>query len=99
MSLRGAPLERPVTLPDGRSLVVRVGVPDDSYVAGSELDEVGVELLEDDRGVAFVLTLLAAEQADEAQLLLDELASKLETGSLEPTAAAIEHVVDRARGS
>ena len=38
MSLRGRPLEQDVTLPDGRVVRVRVGVPDDSYIAKRELN-------------------------------------------------------------
>jgi hypothetical protein len=97
MSLRGAPLEQTATLPDGRRVVVRVGVPVDSYVAQNELATVVVELLEDDRALAAATTLLEPEQTSEARKLLRELVSGLQDGSLEPTAAAIEQVVDEPR--
>src|SRR5689334_13320682 len=44
VSLRGEPLERDVTLPDGTSVHIRIGVPQDSYIAQSELDTVAIEL-------------------------------------------------------
>jgi len=97
MSLRGDPLEQSATLPDGRRVVVRVGVPEDSYVAASELDTVVVELFEDERGIAAATTLLEPEQTSEALRLLREIVSGLEDGSLEPTAAAVEQVVDEPR--
>jgi hypothetical protein len=97
MSLRGEPLEEAVTLPDGRVVTVRVGVPDDPYIAKRELDTVAVELLEDGRGIAAVNTVLEPEQASEGRELLRELVAGLESGSLAPTAAAIEPLADRPR--
>jgi hypothetical protein len=97
MSLRAAPLEQAVTLPDGRLVVVRVGVPADSYVPASERDTVAVELFEDGRGLAVADTLLEPEQTSEALRILRELVAGLGSGSLEPTAAALERVVDAPR--
>jgi hypothetical protein len=97
MSLRNVPLEQTVTLPDGRSLVVRVGVPQDSYVAQSELSTVAIELLEDGRGIAATDTVLEPEQDSEARGLLRELVAGLESGSLAPTAAALEPLADTLR--
>ena len=37
MSLRGRPVEQTASLPDGREVQVRVGVPDDSYIPRREL--------------------------------------------------------------
>ncbi len=97
MSLRGAPLEQAVTLPDGRALVVRVGVPEDGYVARSERDTVAVEVLEEGRGVAAVNTVLDPDQSSEALALLREIVAGLEAGTLEPTAGAIEPLADELR--
>jgi dihydroorotate dehydrogenase len=97
MTLRSAPLEQAVTLPDGRHVVVRVGVPDDPYIAKSDLDTVAVELFEHGRGIAAVNTVLDADQTSEARQLLREIAAGLESGALEPTAAAIEPLADEAR--
>jgi hypothetical protein len=97
MSLRSNRIERPVTLPDGRAAVVRVGVPDDSYVPRAELDTVTAEIVIDDEVAATVNTVLDAEQDSEARELAGEIAEGLESGKLEPTAAAIEPLADRLR--
>jgi hypothetical protein len=97
MTLRGEPVEVAATLPDGREVVVRVGVPEDSYVPKRERATVDVELLEEGRGLAAVTTLLEPEQTSEARTLAREIAARLEDGSLEPTAAAIETLVELPR--
>src|SRR5581483_2714892 len=97
MTLRGEPVEVTATLPDGHELVVRIGVPEDSYVPARKRSTVDVELLEDGRGLAAVTTLLAPEQTSEALELARAIAARLEEGSIEPTAAAIEAVVEPPR--
>ena len=77
-------------LPDGRSGIVRVGLPDDSYVPRRELDTVALELVIDDRVEATVNTVLDADQEDEAVALAREAAAALGSGELEPTATALE---------
>jgi hypothetical protein len=97
VTLRGEPLEQAVTLPDGREVVVRVGVAEDSYVPKRERNTVTVELLHDGRGLAAVDTVLDADQTSEARALLLELVAGLTAGTLLPTAAAIEPLADRLR--
>jgi hypothetical protein len=97
VSLRSAPLEVEATIPDGRTVRVRVGVPDDSYIPKRELDTVTVELYADGEHVAAVTTVLDANQTREAQELLEEIVSGLESGALHPTAGAIEPLADRLR--
>ena len=97
MSLRSAPLERDVTLPDGRAALVRVGVPADSYIARGELDTVTIEVLGDGEHLAAVNTVLDADQLSEARALLREIVAGLESGSLEPTAGALEPLADTLR--
>ena len=97
MSLRGQPLEQDVTLPDGRLVRVRVGVPDDSYIAKRDLNTVDVELYGDGQHLAVVNTVLAANQVTEARELLGEIVSGLESGELKPTAGALEPLADRLR--
>ena len=82
-------------LPDGRAALVRVGVPDDSYVAKKELDTVAVEIVLDERVAATVNTVLSVDQESEALALAREIVGGLESGSLEPTAGAIEPLADR----
>ena len=95
MSLRGTPIEQTATLPEGRAVVVRVGVPDDPYIAKRELSTVDVELFEEGIALAAVTTILRPEQSSEARALAREIVDGLQSGSLEPTAAAIEPLATR----
>jgi hypothetical protein len=97
MSLRGRPVEQTARLPDGREAHVRVGVPDDPYIAKQELDTVTVELFLDGTPAAAVNTVLDADQSREARELAREIVAGLESGKLEPTAAAIEPLADELR--
>jgi hypothetical protein len=97
VSLRGEPLEHDVTLPDGTAVHIRIGVPQDSYIAQSELDTVTIELSAHGEHVAAVNTVLDADQTSEARELLREIAAGLESGSLEPTAGALEPLADTPR--
>ena len=95
MSLRGRTVEERATLPGGDEVVVRVGVLGDSYIAKKELDTVTVELERDGEHLAAVNTVLEPEHESEAVALAREIKTGLESGQLEPTAAAIEPLADR----
>ena len=97
MSLRGRTVEESATLPDGREVVVRVGVPEDPYIPRRELETVDVELVLDGRVAAAVNTVLDVDQDSKAEELAREIARGLESGALEPTAAAIEPLADERR--
>ena len=97
MSLRGEPIEATATLPDGRTLRVRVGVPEDSYIPSRELDTVDVELFDGEQHLAAVNTVLEPEQTSEARALVREIVTGLESGELEPTAGALEPLADQPR--
>jgi hypothetical protein len=97
VSLRSRQIEQRATLPDGRYALVRVGVPEDPYIARGDLDTVALEVLVDGRVEATVNTVLDADQESEALALAREVASGLESGALEPTAAAIEPLADEPR--
>ena len=98
MSLRGEPIEAVATMPDGRSVRVWVGVPEDSYIAKRDLDTVDIELtLVGGNHLAAVNTVLEAEQVSEARALAREIVAGLESGKLEPTAAALEPLADQPR--
>ena len=97
VSLRGRPIEQTASLPDGGEVRVRVGIPEDSYIPRRELDTVDVELFVDGRPVAAVNTVLTVEQESEARALAREIVAGLESGQLEPTAAAIEPLADEPR--
>jgi hypothetical protein len=97
VSLRGRPIVQTASLPDGREVRVRVGIPEDSYIPRRELETVDVELFNGDQALAAVNTVLGPEQESEALALAREIVAGLESGSLEPTAAAIEPLADRPR--
>ena len=98
MSLRGEPIEATAKLPDGRVVRVRIGVPDDSYIAKRELDTVDIELLlVGGNHLAAVNTVLEADQVSEARELAREIVAGLESGTLEPTAGALEPLADQPR--
>jgi hypothetical protein len=97
MSLRGEPVGLTATLPDGREARVRVGVPDDPYIPRRELDTVDVELFADGQHLAAVNTVLSANQSNEALQLAREIVAGLESGDLQPTAAALEPLADQPR--
>lgn len=95
MSLRRRPIEQTASLPDGREIRVRVGVPEDSYIPRRELETVDVELFLNGRPVAAVNTVLGVKQESEALQLAREIVTGLESGDLEPTAAALEPLADQ----
>ena len=97
MSLRGRTVEQTATLPDGREIVVHVGVPEDPYIPRAELETVDVELHDGTRVLAAVNTVLDPDQESEALELAQEIARGLESGRLQPTAAAIEPLADTLR--
>ena len=97
MSLRGRTIERQARLPDGRQVVVHVGVPDDPYIARRDLETVDVELHSGGHVLAAVNTVLDVDQESEADELAREIAQRLEAGEIEPTAHAIEPFADTLR--
>ena len=85
------------TMPDGRTVEVFVGVPDDPYIPRRELDTVDVELRSGAEVLAAVNTVLDVDQDGAARQLAREIVGGLEGGSLQPTAGAIEPLADELR--
>jgi hypothetical protein len=90
-------IEQEATLPGGRVVIVRVGVPEDPYVAQRELDTVAAEIVADGNVLATVNTVLDADQESEAKQLAREIADGLESGELAPSADAIEPLANERR--
>jgi hypothetical protein len=78
-------------------VTVRVGVPEDPYVAKGELDTVTAEIVADENVLATVSTVLDADQESEAVELAREIAAGLESGDLALTAEAIEPLANTPR--
>jgi hypothetical protein len=97
MTLRSHPIEREAKLPDGRVVRVRVGVVEDGYIKPRELNTVDVELFDGEHHLAAVNTVLDVDQESEALALARDIVSGLESGDLQPTAAAIEPLADELR--
>jgi hypothetical protein len=95
VSLRGRPVEEIVVLPDGRSVTVRIAVPDDSYIAKKELDTVALELWAGEEALGAVNTVLEPGQVSEAKALARDIAAGLASGDLAPTAGAVEPLATR----
>ena len=94
MTLRESPVERAVTLPDGRIVQVRIGIAEDGYLRAGDLDTVALTLREGDEVLAALNTLLEPDHEREARVLATEIASRLAAGTLEPTAGALEPLTD-----
>lgn len=95
MSLRGNPVSEPATLPDGRTVRIELRVLDDEYIR-ERSHTVTLELRHGEDVLASLPTVLEPEQASEARKLAHELRRRLEDGTLEPTAGAIEPLADTA---
>ena len=94
MSLNGNPVELTAKLPDGREVLIRIGVPDDPYIAKRELHTIDVELTSGGEHLAAVNSVLLPEQESEALALARHIRDGLESGELEPTAGAIAPLAD-----
>lgn len=94
MSLNGNPVELTATLPDGREVLIRIGVPDDSYIPKREIRTVDVELIGGGEHLAAVNSVLLPDQESEALALARHIRDGLESGELEPTAGAIGPLAD-----
>jgi hypothetical protein len=94
VSLRGQPVEHVATLPDGRRVLVRVALAVDGYFPRRDLHTVVLELLLNERVEASVNTVLSPKHVGEARKLVDQVAAKLQSGLLQPTASAIEPLAD-----
>jgi hypothetical protein len=97
VSLRSGAIEHELTLPDGRTALLRVGMANDGYIPASEEETVVVELRVGRFAVAALNTVLDPDQEDEAAELSRELVEGLQSGRIEPTAAALEQYADRLR--
>lgn len=98
MSLRGNPIEEQANLPSGRHVLIKIGVPDDPYIAKKELSTVDVELWNGNALLGVVNSILRPDQDSEARAMARLIKQKLEAGEIEPTAGDIEPFADSLPG-
>lgn len=97
MSLRGHRVTETATLPDGREIVVDVGLARDDYIRPRDNETVSIELRDGEQVLAVLNTVLDPDDDSEARALAREVAAGLASGALQPTAGAIEPLADRPR--
>ena len=97
MSLRASPVSEHAALPGGGSVEIWVGVPDDSYIPKSELNNVDLQLREGSNVLASITTVLDADQDSEARQLAREVRAAIEADRIPLTASALEPFADRLR--
>lgn len=97
MSLRGTPVVEHAALPDGGTVEVWVGVPDDPYIPKRELSTVDVQLREGAAVLASLSTVLDPDQDSEARQLAREVKSAIEKGEIGLHASELEPFADRLR--
>jgi hypothetical protein len=97
MSLRGTPVVERATLPDGGSVTVWVGVPDDSYIDKKNLSTVDIQLHEGNAVIASLSTVLDPDQTSAALQLAREVKAAIEGGEIGLHASELEPFADRLR--
>lgn len=98
MSLRSSPAIEHAKLPQGGSVTVWVGVPDDPYIEDKQqLTTVDVQLHEGKSVIASLSTVLDPDQVSEAQQLAREVRTALESGEIGLHADDLEPFADRLR--
>jgi hypothetical protein len=97
MSLRDRSIDQELTLPDGRTAQLHIGMAHDGYIPEREEETVVLELRIGGHVAASLNTVLDPGQEDEANELAREVIEALGSGHIEPTAAALEQYADRLR--
>jgi hypothetical protein len=98
VSLFASPVLEHASLPQGGTVTVWVGVPDDPYYDDkSLLTTVDVQLREGNAVIASVSTVLDPDQSDQARALAREVKAALEAGDIGLHADDLEPFADRLR--
>lgn len=98
MSLRSSPAIEHAALPQGGSVVVWVGVPDDPYIDDKQqLTTVDIQLHEGNAVVASLTTVLDPDQVSEGHELAREVKAALEAGEIGLHADDLEPFADKLR--
>ena len=98
MTLRSSPAIEHAALPNGGTVTVWVGIPDDPYIDDkSQLTTVDVQLHEGNAVIASLSTVLDPDQVSEAHQLAREVKNALESGKIGLHADDLEQFADRLR--
>jgi hypothetical protein len=98
VTLRSSPAIQHAALPQGGSVTVWVGVPDDPYIDDKrQLTTVDVQLHEGNAVLASLTTVLDPDQVSEALQLAREVKAALESGEIGLHADDLERFADRLR--
>jgi hypothetical protein len=98
MTLRSTPVVEHASLPQGGSVTIWVGVPDDPYYDDkSQLTTVDIQLHEGNGVVASISTVLDPEQDSEARQLALDVKAAIESGEIGLHAHELERFADQLR--
>lgn len=98
MALRSTPVTEHAALPEGGSVTIWVGVPDDPYIDDkSQLNTVDIQLHQGGNVIATLSTVLSQDQTSEALALAREVKAALEAGEIGLHANELEPFADRLR--
>jgi hypothetical protein len=98
MPLRASPIVEHAKLPNGGSVTVWVGIPDDPYIDDKRfLTTVDIQLREGSSVIASLSTVLEPDQTSEALNLAREVKAAIESGAIGLHASELEPFADRLR--
>jgi hypothetical protein len=98
MTLRSTPVVEHASLPQGGSVTIWVGVPDDPYYDDkSQLTTVDIQLHEGNGLVASISTVLDPDQDSEARQLALDVKAAIESGEIGLHAHELERFADQLR--
>ena len=98
MTLRASPVIEHAALPNGGTVTVWVGVPDDPYFDNKkDLTTVDIQLHEGGSVIASLSTVLEPDQDSEARQLAREVKAAIEKGEIGLHASELEPFADRLR--
>jgi hypothetical protein len=98
MTLRASPVIEHAALPNGGTVTIWIGVPDDPYFDNKkDLTTVDIQLHEGSRVIASLSTVLEPDQDSEARQLAREVKAAIEKGEIGLHASELEPFADRLR--
>ena len=98
MTLRASPVIEHAALPNGGTVTIWIGVPDDPYFDNKkDLTTVDIQLHEGSGVIASLSTVLDPSQDSEARQLAREVKAAIEKGEIGLHASELEPFADRLR--